>query len=135
MSTVPNIAGAGQREGKLKPITEYKAISELASLGKDKTMYRDWNIKLKDPLEQIYKNREFIDIMNYIENTSIVINGDGKVKDIMDGAEEDHAILVQDEEWHELAGHLKEHPIAEMRRKGGRIPKGKEECQWIVRVA
>ena len=59
MSTLPDIAGGGQREGhsKLKPITEYKAISELASLGKDKTMYRDWNIKLKDALEQIYKNR------------------------------------------------------------------------------
>ena len=63
MSTVPNIAGAGQREeySKLKPITEYKAINELASLWKDKTMYRDWNIKLKDALEQIYKNNEFMD--------------------------------------------------------------------------
>ena len=81
LSTMPNIAGAGQREdySRLKPITEYKATSELASLGKDKTMYRDWNIKLKDALEQTCKNREFIDIMNYIENTSIVINGDSKV--------------------------------------------------------
>ena len=41
MITVPNIAGTGQREdyNELKPITEYQAISELASLGKDKTMY------------------------------------------------------------------------------------------------
>ena len=52
MGAAPNIAGDGQREdrSKLKTITEYKAIGELASLGKDKTMYRDWNIKLKDAL-------------------------------------------------------------------------------------
>jgi len=108
MSTVPNIAGAGQREeyNKLKPITEYKAISELASLGKDKTMYRDWNIKLEDALEQIYKNEEFIEIMDYIENTSTVISGTSRVKEIMDDAEGD-AVLVKNEEWHKLAGHLK----------------------------
>ncbi len=45
-------------------------------------MYRDWNIKLKDALEQIYKNKEFIDIMDHIENASVVINGDSKVKEI-----------------------------------------------------
>ena len=90
MSTVPNTTGFGQGFGrreentKLKPITEYKAIGELDSLGKDKTMYRDWNIKLKDALEQIYKNKEFIEIMDYIEDASIVINGDSKAKEIMD---------------------------------------------------
>ena len=61
MSTAPNIAGDGQREdrSKLKPITEYKAVSELANLGKDKTMYRDFNIKLKDSYYKCLKN--FID--------------------------------------------------------------------------
>ena len=112
MITVLNTTGFGQGFGqreentKLKPITEYKAIGELTSLGKDKTMYRDWNIKLKDALEQIYRDKEFIEIMDYIDHASIVINGDSKVKEIMDSAEED-AILIKEEEWHKLAGHLK----------------------------
>ena len=91
MSTVPKTTGFGQGFGqrventKLKPITEYKAIGELASLGEDKAMYRDWNIKLEDALEQIYKNNEFMEIMDYIEDASTMINGDSKVKEIMDG--------------------------------------------------
>ena len=35
--------------------------------------------------------------MDYIENTSIVINGDSRVKEIMDSAVEDLAILVKEE--------------------------------------
>ena len=123
MSTVPNVAGFGQGFGqkeehtKLKPTTEYKVISELASLGKDNTMYRDWNIKLKDALGQIYKGKEFIDIMDYIENTSIVINGDSKVKEIMDNAEEDAAI-VKEAECHKLAGHVKSILLQKCEEKG-----------------
>ena len=80
-------------------------------------MYRDRNIKLKDALEEICKNREFIDIMDDIENTSIVINGDSKVKEIMDGAEED-AVLVKEEEWHKLAGHLQSILLQKFEEKG-----------------
>ena len=80
-------------------------------------MYRDWNIKLKDALEQIYKNKEFMEIMDYIEDASTVINGDSKVKEIMDSAEED-AIQIKEEEWHKLAGHLKSILLQQCEEKG-----------------
>ena len=96
-------------------------------------MYRDWNTKLKDALEQKYKNKEFIDIMDHIENASDKWRQQSKRDN--GGAEEDHAILVKDEEWHKLAGHLKSILVQKMRRKERRIPKRKEKCQWTVRVA
>ena len=58
-------------------------------------MYRDWNIKFKDALEQIYKDKDFIDIMDYLENAGTAINADSKVKEIKDAAEED-AIVVKE---------------------------------------
>ena len=43
--------------------------------------------------------------MGFIENASITINGGSTLKKIMDAAEEDHDIMVAEEEWIRLAGH------------------------------
>ena len=46
-----------------------------------------------------------MEIMDYIKDASMVITGDSNVKEIM--AAQGDAIMVKEEEWHKLAGHLK----------------------------
>ena len=50
---------AGQYQ-KHKPITEYKAISELTKLGNDNTVFKDWKVKMRDGMEQVYQSKDFL---------------------------------------------------------------------------
>ncbi len=95
----------GQREDELKPITEYRVISDLATVGKDKSTNRDWNVKLKDAMEQIYKNTKFIEIMKFLEDTSITSTG-STVEEVIEQAEQEF-VFVDKSEWTKLGSHLK----------------------------
>ena len=59
--------GKGEWEDK-KPIMEYKIIGDLDKLTNDKSGIRDWKDKVKDALGNIYKDENFMKILEYIED-------------------------------------------------------------------
>ena len=63
-------AGTGKdKKDFYKPITEYKAVLDLGKLPNDKSGFRDWRIRMKDALVQIFRGREFLKIMDWAEST------------------------------------------------------------------
>ena len=50
-----------------KPITEYKSITDLPKLTNDKSGFRDWKIRMKNALKQIFRGSEFLKIMEWVE--------------------------------------------------------------------
>ena len=57
----------GQWEDK-KPLMEYKMIGDLGKLTNDKSGFRDWKDKTKDALGNVYKDENFLKILEYIED-------------------------------------------------------------------
>ena len=51
-----------------KPIMEYKIIGDLDKLTNDKSGFRDWKDKVKDAFGNIYKDENFLKILEYIED-------------------------------------------------------------------
>ena len=58
-----------------KPITEYKSITDLPKLTNDKSGFRDWRIRMKSSLMQIFRGSEFLKIMERIETPGTRLTG------------------------------------------------------------
>jgi len=81
-----------RRKTFYKPITEYKSITYLPKLTNDKSGFRDWKIRMKNALKQIFRGSEFLKIMEWIETSGTKITGREEIDDIMDLAETEAGI-------------------------------------------
>ena len=90
-----------------KPLTEYKAISELQTLSNDKPIFSDWKVKMRDAFEQVYRDQEFPEILEFLESFNIGIKGNESMPDLIDHAELEHGIGRPNEYWSEISKDLK----------------------------
>ena len=88
------------KKGFYKPITEYKSIMDLGKLTNDKSGFRDWKIRMKDALVQIYRGREFLKIMEWIETPSTKLTG--KEEKGMQQAEDEAGVPQHEETYREI---------------------------------
>ncbi len=84
--------GNGRREEYIKPVMEYRAVSDMLELGDDKSIFRNWRVKLKDALKQILKKKEFLKIMEWAEDPNTELTGDETMDEIMQQAEDEYGI-------------------------------------------
>ena len=89
--------GGGQTDRHHKPIAEYKSIDELGKLTSDKTCFRDRKYRMKSALKQVRREKEFIKIMEWLENPATKLNGTETMDEIMQQAEDDDG-FPQDED-------------------------------------
>ena len=83
-------AGDGSSKGNSedkKPVMEYKMIGDLDKLTKDKSGFRDWKDKVKDALGNIYKDENFLKILEYIEEVSTKWTGSETLDESYDDVE------------------------------------------------
>merc|ERR1712086_341472 len=85
-----------------KPITEYKAVLDLGKLTNDKSGFRDWKIRMKDALVQVFRGREFLKIMEWTESTSTKLTGRQSMEELMQQAEDEAAIPQHEETYRKI---------------------------------
>ena len=66
---------------------EYKIIGDLDKLTNDKSVLRDWKDKVKDALGNIYKDENFMKILEYIEDVGTKWTGSEDLSESYDDAE------------------------------------------------
>ena len=108
-----NMSGGGTGQypstsGKLyKPITVYRAVSELGKCGSDETVHWDWTVKMKDGLRQVCRLKDFLGILAYLGDPSTKVDGADNFEQTMKAAEEDHCVLQAKKDRIELGADLR----------------------------
>ena len=82
-----------------KPITEYKVVDSLGKLSNDKSGFRDWKVRMKDALVQVFRSKEFLKMMDFVEDPTTKLTGDEELEEIMQMAEEKADIPQHSETW------------------------------------
>ena len=49
-----------------------RTISDLVKLGNDKSVFSDWKVKMRDAMEQVYLSQEFIEILDFLQDFTVV---------------------------------------------------------------
>ena len=97
--------GKGNEESK-KPIMEYKMIGDLDKLTNDKSGFRDWKDKVKDAFGNIYKDEDFMKILEYVEDVSTKWTGSENLEETFDDVEL-QGITVDKVKWEKWGRDLK----------------------------
>ena len=59
-----------------------------------------------DALEQVYRNHDFLEILDFLENFNSGIKGNGNMSDLSDHAELEHEIDQPNEYWNNISKDL-----------------------------
>ena len=94
-----NNAGFRDSNTFQRPIMEYKVIESLKQLTDDKTGYRDWRIKLKDGLAQVFKREDFLEVMTWLEDPNTTLDGQESLWDLANLSN----IKLDEEVWETIA--------------------------------
>ena len=68
---------------------EHKGILDLKKLTNDKSGFRDWKVKKKDALVQIFRGKLLLKIMAWIETPGAKLTGTEDIEEIMQQAEDE----------------------------------------------